>query len=69
MVSYLSTRSVLGGFERYDSLREELLVLNTHVVFCWFLFFVGIDFSQKKSSAHSIFATAIAKHSPTPSPP
>ena len=48
MVSDLSMRSVLGGFERYDLMREELLVLNARVIFCWFLFFVGITFSTKK---------------------
>ena len=30
-------------FEWYDSLREELLVLNSQECFCWFLFFVGIE--------------------------
>ena len=38
----------LGGFARYYSLREEFLVLNAGVIFCWLLFFVGITFHTKK---------------------
>ena len=34
---------VLGGFERYDSLREGLLVILVWTIFCGFLFFFGID--------------------------
>ena len=34
---------VIGGFERYDSLREELLVLLAWTFFCGFLFLVGIE--------------------------
>ena len=33
----------LGGVERCDSLRGELLVLNAQAVFCRFLFFVEIE--------------------------
>ena len=43
MVYDLSMRSVLGGFEQYDSLREELFVLNSQALF-WELLF-----SQKKT--------------------
>ena len=32
----------LGMFDRYDSLREGLLVLKAWAIFCWFLFFDGI---------------------------
>ena len=42
MVYDLSSRLGLGGFERYDSPINELLVLNARVIFCWLLFFVGI---------------------------
>ena len=43
---------VIGGFERYDYLREELLVLLAWTIFCGFLFLVIIgkecfDFGAK----------------------
>ena len=46
---------------RYNSLREELLVLNA-----WALFFGWDEFSQKKSNICSLFATTIAKYIPHP---
>ena len=36
---------------------------------CLLLFFVGITFHTKKSTAHSLFATESYKRSPTPIPP
>ena len=33
----------LGGFERYDLLREELLVLNARVVFVGFCFLLELN--------------------------
>ena len=30
------------GYEKYYLQREELLVLNSREIFCWFMFFVGI---------------------------
>ena len=45
------------GFEQYDSLIEELLVLNTWAISCWLLFFVGIE--KNGLTAHSRIATKI----------
>ena len=39
----LSIIVCLGGFETYDFLKEELLVLLDRAIFCSFLFFVGIE--------------------------
>ena len=48
-VFYDMSRNVgLGGFERYDLLRWELLVLDVWAIFCLLLFFVGITFHTKK---------------------
>ena len=69
MVYDLSMRSVLGGFKRYDSLREELLFLNASGNYFLLLLFCWNECSQKnKSSIRSLLATAIAKAPPTPSP-
>ena len=43
IVSDLSRNVGLAGFEKYNFLREELLALNARAIFCWFLFFVGIE--------------------------
>ena len=58
----------IRGFEQYNLLREELLVLNAQAIF-WLLFFVGINFYTKKSTEHSLFYTAIYKCSSNPIPP
>ena len=49
---------------RYDSLREELLILNAPASFCWLLFFFGIE--KKSLTAHSRIATTIDNHSHPP---
>ena len=50
------------GFDQYDSLREELLILNARSFFCLLLFFIGIILHNKyKSTAHSLLTNAIAK--------
>ena len=38
---------------------EELFLLNSQVIFCWLLFFVGVVFHTQKSTTQSLFATAI----------
>ena len=48
MVSDLSSRSGLGGFDQYDSLREDLLVLNARACFLVSIFFLEILFHNKK---------------------
>ena len=57
----------LGGFARYDFMREELLVLNTGQIFLASVF-AGITFHTQKSTLHSLFANAIAKFPNTPIP-
>ena len=48
IVSYMSRNVGLRGFEQYDSMREELLVLNIQAIYCLLLFFVGINFQKRK---------------------
>ena len=57
----------LRRIAQYDLLREELLVLNARAIFCWFLFFAGIETNGLKS--HSRIANTIVNHSHTPSQP
>ena len=48
MVYDLSMRSGLGGVEKYDLLREELLVINAQAIFVGFYFWGGITSFTKK---------------------
>ena len=48
MFSDMSRRLVLGGVEKYNFPREGVLVLGAWAILFWFLFFVGIYFSQKQ---------------------
>ena len=57
----------MRGIARYDSMREELLVLNACAIFCWIQFFVGIG--KNVLTAHFLIATTVDNHSCVSSQP
>ena len=54
------------GFERHDSPREELLVINAQEIFCWLLFFVGINFHTKKNHQYARYLLLKYLNAPLP---
>ena len=55
---------VAWGFVQFDSLREELYILNAWESFVGLYFLLELIFTQKKSTTNLIFATAITNHPP-----